>query len=389
MSKFRYLIVGAGMAGAAAAAAIRERDAAGSIGMIGEESDPPYDRPPLSKGLWKGDDPEKIWKSLDRVELLLGRRAERIDRGAHTVVCAGGEAVGYEKLLLATGGRPRRLPFSDERLLYFRSLADYRRLRELAKTERAFAVVGGGFIGSELAAALAMNGKEVTLLFPEKGIGARVFPADLSAFLNDYFAGKGVRVLAGAAPVALRREGERRILKTTTGAEIAVDAVVAGIGIDLNVELARDSGLALQDGVLVDKELRTDDPDIYAAGDIARFFNPALGKRLRLEHEDNALAMGAVAGGNMAGGADPYTHLPLFYSDLFELGYEAVGELDARLETVADWKRPLEEGIVYYLSDSRVRGVLLWNSWKKTRKARALVAELGPFNARSVLGRIT
>lgn len=388
MNRFPYLIVGAGMAGASAAAAIRERDGTAAIGMIGEESDPPYDRPPLSKGLWKGDDPEAIWKKLDRVELLLGRRAERIDREGRLVVCADGEKFGYEKLLLATGGRPRRLPFADERLLYFRNLADYRRLRELAETARRFAVIGGGFIGAELAAALRMNGKDVTLIFPGPGIGSQLFPAELSSFLNRYYSERGVRVIAGDPAVGLRREGEQLVLRTASGAEIEVDAAVAGLGIEPNTELARDAGLELDDGILVDERLRTGDPDIYAAGDNARFFCPALGKRVRFEHEDNALAMGAIAGRNMAGADEPYTHLPLFYADLFELGYEAVGELDGRSETVADWARPLEEGIVYYLADARVRGVLLWNSWKKTRAARALVAETGPFDARSVIGRI-
>ena len=152
--------------------------------------------------------------------------------------------------------------------------------------------------------------------------------------------------------------------------------------------LAEQAGLAVEDGILVDEHLRTSQEAIYAAGDVARFPNPALGRRVRVEHEDNANTMGAAAGRNMAGAARPYTHLPFFYSDLFDLGYEAVGDLDAGLETVADWKEPHREGVVYYLGDGRVRGVLLWNVWEQVDAARRLIAEPGPFRAQDLPGRL-
>ena len=169
---------------------------------------------------------------------------------------------------------------------------------------------------------------------------------------------------------------------------IEADGVVAGLGIQPNVALAEQAGLAVEDGILVDEHLRTSQEAIYAAGDVANFPNPALGRRLRVEHEDNANTMGAAAGRNMAGAARPYTHLPFFYSDLFDLGYEAVGDLDARLETVADWKEPYREGVVYYLGDGRVRGVLLWNVWEQVDAARRLIAEPGPFRAQDLRGRL-
>jgi NADPH-dependent 2,4-dienoyl-CoA reductase/sulfur reductase-like enzyme len=146
--------------------------------------------------------------------------------------------------------------------------------------------------------------------------------------------------------------------------------------------------LAVERGIVVDEFLRTSASDVYAAGDCASFYNPALGKRIRVEHEDNANSMGKVAGRNMAGQAEPYHHLPSFYSDMFALGYEAVGELDSRLETFADWKRPNEEGIIYYLKDRRVRGVLLWNVWGKVDAARDLIAQPGPFTSSTLKGRI-
>jgi 3-phenylpropionate/trans-cinnamate dioxygenase ferredoxin reductase subunit len=169
---------------------------------------------------------------------------------------------------------------------------------------------------------------------------------------------------------------------------LEADGVVAGIGIEPNVELARAAGLEVENGIVVDASLRTSHPDIFAAGDVASFANPALGVRLRVEHEDNANTMGRMAGRAMTRQSVSYDHLPFFYSDLFELGYEAVGEVDSRLETVADWKEPYREGVVYYLRDGRVRGVLLWNVWEQVDAARRLIAEPGPFRPEDLKGRL-
>jgi 3-phenylpropionate/trans-cinnamate dioxygenase ferredoxin reductase subunit len=163
---------------------------------------------------------------------------------------------------------------------------------------------------------------------------------------------------------------------------------VAGIGIAPNTALAESAGAKVGDGIEVDDLLRTSVPDVYAAGDVASFPSPTLGRRLRVEHEDNANTMGRAAGRNMAGAAEAYTHLPFFYSDLFDLGYEAVGEVDARLGTVPDWKTPFREGVVYYLRDRRVRGVLLWNVWGQVDAARALLAEPGPVEPKHLVGRL-
>jgi NADPH-dependent 2,4-dienoyl-CoA reductase/sulfur reductase-like enzyme len=170
--------------------------------------------------------------------------------------------------------------------------------------------------------------------------------------------------------------------------EILVDGVVAGIGIRPNVELAETVGLEVDDGIVVDELLRTSHPDIFAAGDVASFHSPALGRRVRVEHEDNANTMGRAAGRAMAGAAAPYHHLPFFYSDLFELGYEAVGQIDARLEVVADWKTPYREGVLYYLEGGRVRGVLLWNVWGQVDAARRLISEAGTFRPGDLKGRL-
>jgi len=390
MPHYPYLIVGGGMTGDAAVRGIRERDAKGAIGLIGAESDPPYARPPLSKALWKGQPIESVWRKTSDlgVDLHLGRRATALDLGGKKVTDDGGTRHTYDKLLLATGGTARRLPFGGDRVIYFRTLDDYRRLRALADRKKTFAVIGGGFIGSEIAAALASQGCAVTMLFPDAGIGARIFPADLAGFLAGYYREKGVDVRPGDQVTGLSESGLRVVVETKGGLRLTVDAIVAGIGITPNTDLAVSAGLEVEDGILVDDRLRASHPDVFAAGDVARFHAPALGTRIRVEHEDNALHMGHAAGRAMAGDDAPYAHLPFFYSDLFDLGYEAIGEMDPRGETISDWKEPFREGVVYYVAGGRVRGVLLWNTWGQVDAARALIAEPGPFRAVDLKGRL-
>ncbi len=390
MRHYRYLIVGGGMTGDAATRGIREVDTSGSIGLISAESYPPYNRPPLSKALWQGQPKEKIWRRTEsrHVEILLNRTAARLDPGEKRLVDDQGTVYTFDKLLLATGGTPRRLPFGGDQIIYFRSLDDYERLRRLADSGQKIAVIGGGFIGSEVAAALAMNKTDVAMLFPDEGIGARLFPSGLSHFLNDYYRAHGVEVLPGERVVDLEVQGTTNLVKTKSGRVIEAGGVVAGIGIQPNTGLAEAAGLRVDDGVLVNEFLATSHPDIYAAGDVARFYNPRLRTHLRVEHEDNANTMGKAAGQNMAGRATPYHHLPFFYSDLFDLGYEAVGELDSRLTAVEDWKKPFREGVVYYLRDDQIRGVLLWNLWGQVDRARSLIAEPGPVTSSDVKERI-
>jgi len=390
MTDYRYLIIGGGMTAAAAADGIREVDSTGTIGLISAEPDAPYNRPPLSKALWKGEPLETIWRKTEnkRVEMHLCRIVKEIVPTQKRVVDDEEKVFTYEKLLLATGGKPRRLPFGDGQIIYFRTLPDYRRLRALTETGRRFAVIGGGFIGSEIAAALALNGKEVVMIFPGKDIGDRLFPRALAEFVSSFYRNKGVELLAGEKIIGLEARGNQRVLKTSTDREIVADCVVVGVGIEPNVELAQSLGLKIENGIVVDEFLRTSHPDIHAAGDVAAFYNPALEKRIRVEHEDNANSMGRLAGRNMAGKSEPYDHLPFFYSDMFDLGYEAVGEVDSRLETFADWKRPNEEGVIYYLESGRVRGVLLWNVWEQVEAARQLIAEPGPFKVEDLQGRL-
>jgi 3-phenylpropionate/trans-cinnamate dioxygenase ferredoxin reductase subunit len=375
MTAYKYLIIGGGMTADAAVEGIREVDPKGSIGVISAETDRPYNRPPLTKGLWKDQKPDSIWReaAAKNSELHLGRKVEAISlRGRH-VTDNQGHSYSFEKLLLATGGRPRQLPFGGDSIIYYRTFADYQRLRALTEKGRRFAVIGGGFIGSELAASLAMNQKEVVMIFPGKAIGERMYPADLSAFLNDYYRQKGVELLTEETVSDVEKRADRTVVRTKTGKEIVADGVIAGLGIEPNVELAEQAGLRVENGIVVDEFLCTSHPGVYAAGDVVAFYSPALMRRLRVEHEDNANTMGRHAGRNMAGVPQAYTHLPFFYSDLFDLGYEAVGETDSRLAIVANWKVPFREGVVYYHHEGQVRGVLLWNVWGQVDAARGLI----------------
>lgn len=390
MLHYPYLIIGGGMAGVAAVRGIRKVDANGRIGIISHESHPPYKRPFLSKALWRGIRYNKVWMKIDmrQVDLHLSRSAISIDRSNRQVVDDQGETYSYDKLLLATGGTARRLPWEVDGLIYFRKLGDYLQLKSQAEHRHHFAVIGGGFTGSEIAAALSMNGNRVTMFFPEAGIGARILPKTLSHFLNTYYQGKGIEVLAGYAVTSIERHDDIYKIHTQAGKVLHVDGVVVGIGIQANTKVAQAAGLEVDNGIVVDKLLRSSDPAIYAAGDVANFFNPDLGKNIRVEHEDNANAMGEAAGRNMAGNPEPYHYLPFFYSNLFDLGYEAIGELDANMELIEDWQEPFRKGVVYYLKQGQVRGILLWNTWGHMDAARALISCHESVNAQKLMGRL-
>lgn len=254
-------------------------------------------------------------------------------------------------------------------------------LSEESADDQVFAVIGGGFIGAEIAAALTMHGIKVTMLMPEEGIAARILPHDLSQYVNQYYRGKGVEVLTGMKVTGITARQGWQHLQVAQGTEVIADCLVAGVGLDLNIELAQEAGINTDHGILVDEYLQTNQPNIYAAGDVAEYFSAALGKRMNFEHEDNANTMGLIAGRNMAGAAEKYNYIPSFYSDLFDLGYEAVGELDSRLPTAADWAEPYQKGIVYYFKNERICGVLLWNVWDKVPQARELIQSSGPYHS--------
>jgi NADPH-dependent 2,4-dienoyl-CoA reductase/sulfur reductase-like enzyme len=381
MHTTRYLIVGGGMTADAAAKGIREHDADGAITIVAAEPHPPYTRPPLTKGLWKGGDEAKIWRGTDAlagVDLRTGRRIASLDLEAHSAVDDQGEKYGYERLLLATGSRPRELASSDG-VVYFRTFDDYRALRAVAQEGSHVVVIGGGFIGSEIAAALVGAGCRVTMVFPEPSIGWRLFPADLAAFVTDYYREKGIDVLTDQT---VKSVGGGKV-ELGSGQVLEADTVVAGLGVEAQTELARAAGLPVDNGIVVDDRGHAGGrDDVFAAGDVASFPNAVLGRHLRVEHADHATSHGKLVGENMAGADKPYDYLPFFYSDLFDLGYEAVGEVDSRLTQLAGWAEPNRKGVVAYVDDaSRPRGFLLWNTWDRVDAARDLILAQQPIDA--------
>lgn len=377
------MIIGGGLAGGSAVQGIRDYDKTGTITLIGEENHLPYDRPHLTKGLWSGK------KKLDEiylqgrefydennVELQMGSRVASIDPETKSATAEKGSVYTYDKLLLATGGAPRRLPIPGanlEGVCYYRYLDDYLKTRAEAGQGRTAVVIGGGFIGSEIAAGLTMNGVKVTMIFPSPYLVDRIFPKDLGSALTQFYIKKGVDILAGDRPKRFSKNGEVFVTETERGKQITSEILLVGIGITPSVELAEQAKVRAENGIVVDEYLETSRKDIYAAGDNALFPYQGLGRMMRVEHWDNAIIQGKWAGWNMAGAHKPYTHMPYFFSDLFEFGYEAVGDIDSRLETFEDWEKQNEKGVIYYLKDRSIRGAMMCNVWGKVEAARELI----------------
>ncbi|HWU47899.1 MAG TPA: FAD-dependent oxidoreductase [Humibacter sp.] len=376
---FRYLIIGGGMACDAAARGIRQLDADGSIGIIADEEDPPAIRPALTKKLWT--DPEftfdRVWLHTEEQTGAYRRgreRAQELNRSDRVVLTSSGAEYGYQHLLIATGASPRRIDLpDDERIIYFRSAEDYRRLRALCDHGRRIAVVGGGFIGTELAAALVHNGIDTTLVFPEPTLCGAVFPTRLAERFQHLFATAGVRLIPNTVVEHGTADAAAVTLLLDESGEVDADAVVLGLGVAPNSAIAEHAGLRINGGIVVDDRLRTDDDNVWAAGDVASYPDRILG-RTRVEHVDNARAMGTQAGRNLAGADEPYDHTPYFYSVVFGNRYEAVGRLDSSLQTVEHWSDD-DAGVVYYLDGDRVAGVLLWNVHGQLDAARATIAQ--------------
>jgi NAD(P)H-nitrite reductase large subunit len=395
---YDYVIVGGGLTGASAVEGIRELDSTGSILLICGENHLPYDRPPLSKKLWFGK--MKVsdivlhgqdFYDKQAVTLALGSKTARIDPVNKTVTNTDEKTFSYKKLLLATGCNVRTLtiPGSDlEGICYFRTLNDYLHIRKVAAEGKSAVVVGGGFIGSELAAALNINKLNVTMIFPGKLLCDRVFPDYLGHAVQRRFMEKGVRVLPLSKPVSFSKTGAEFITRTENGEEIRSDLLIVGVGVIPEMELAKSGGLEVGNGIVVNEYLETSRQDIYAAGDNAFYPNFVLEKSMRMEHWDNALNQGKWAGRNMAGSHSKFTYQPYFFSDLFEFGYEATGEIDSKMETFAVWQKENDTGVIYYLRDGVIRGVMMCNVWDKVEVARELIKKGGKIIPKQLRGLI-
>jgi NADPH-dependent 2,4-dienoyl-CoA reductase/sulfur reductase-like enzyme len=321
---------------------------------------------------------------------MLGDRVEKLDPSGKSVVTANGSTCLFGKLLLATGTRPRHIaiPGGDlDGICYFRTLDDYLRIYGESQSRKSALIVGGGFIGSELAAALNIS-LEVSMIFPSDTLCRRVFPEPLGLAVQHHFQEHGIRVIPSDTPASISKTGNRFRTETVSGKSLESDLLIIGIGVEPRIELAREAGLEVGNGIVVNEFLASSHPDIYAAGDIAFFPYPAMGKSMRIEHWDNALVQGRWAGRNMAGAHEAYTYQPYFFSDLFELGYEATGEVDTSLETFADWQKENQTGVIYYLRDGRVKGVMMCNLWDRVDAARELIRKGAVVSPESLRGAI-
>ncbi|MDP3025783.1 MAG: FAD-dependent oxidoreductase [candidate division Zixibacteria bacterium] len=380
---YTYIIVGAGLAGGCAADAIREHDKKGSVLLVGDEKHLPYDRPHLSKKLWFGKKKveeiflhDQNYYDENGIHIKLGTRIVELDARRKAVRDGNGSSFRYEKLLLATGGIPRTLPIPGgnlEGVCYYRYLDDYLRIRKEAKEGKSAVVIGGGFIGSEIAAALNINRVKVTMIFPEPYLVQRVFPDYLGKTIQQHYIEREITILNGDKPSSFVKNGDKFITRTGNGKQVESDLLIVGIGITPVIDLAQQAGLKVGNGIVVNEYLQTSDPNIYAAGDNAYFPYQALGQNMRVEHWDNAINQGKWAGRNMAGAYEQFDYMPYFFSDLFEFGYEAVGEVDSQIETFADWQKENDTGVIYYLKEGKVRGLMMCNVWGKVDAARELI----------------
>lgn len=381
----RYCIVGGGYAAAAAIEGIRSRDAEGSILLLSRENHRPYHRPILSKDLWYGEVTlERLpihtddWYGEQRVDVRLRREVVELDVENRRLWDERGQAIEYEHLLLATGCRPRRLQAEGAEtssVRYFRDLEDYLDLEARLDRLQHVTLVGGGFISVEMAAALRSRRKEVTYVLADEYPLHRLLPRELGLPLLDHLRELGVETVSGDTLTHIEESPGLVHARTLLGNELDTQLVIVDQGAEPQVDLAEAAGLAIDDGIVVDEFGRTSDPNVWAAGDVAEFPYRALGQIMRVEGSDHADAHGRVVGANMAGAERAYDELPLKSFRIGELMFEGVGELWARLATEILWVEPGREGVVFYLRDDVIRGVLMINMRDRLEWARGLVRE--------------
>jgi 3-phenylpropionate/trans-cinnamate dioxygenase ferredoxin reductase subunit len=372
VERIPYVIIGGGLAATAAIDAIRRRDKTGRLVLIGAEVHLPYDRVPLSKDYLLGRmEREDVFLrrprfyERHRVEQFLGQSATAADVSTRTVTLDDGSEVGFEKLLLATGGRPRRLSITGadlDGIYYLRTLEDSDALRVAMANARRAVVVGGGFIGCEVATAFAQSGLQTTLIEVTPAPLSLVLDAETSAFIASFLSQQGVTLRTDtAAAQFVGAQGRVERVVTNGGEDIEADVVVIGVGIAPNTELAVAAGLSVDNGVVVNEYLEAADA-IYAAGDIARYYSPTLGRHLRVEHYDVALQHGRTAGANMAGAHLAYTELPYFFSHMGALHIDVIGDMSVRHRCVRRGPLSLEPGFAqFYFADDFLQAALFIN----------------------------
>ena len=383
-----FVIAGAGHAGGRAAEAMRSADFDGRIVLIGEENYPPYERPPLSKELLRGDDgyertflnPAEFYAGKG-IEHRPGTRVEGIEAEAHRLRLGDGEALDYDKLLLTTGGRVRRLTLPGAELdgvHYLRGIDDSLAIRKALAADASIVIIGGGFIGLEVAASARARGCAVSVIEMQDVLLGRVADPEIGRLLAEVHGAHGVEVLTGIAVERLEGDGRVRRVVCSGGAALDADAVIVGIGIIPNAELAEEAGLEVDNGIVVDVFGRTSDPDIHAAGDVANHPNPILGHRVRLESWQNAQNQGISVARNMCGVGAPYAEVPWFWSDQFDINLQMAGAPES-------WDRLVWRGdpasnrfIVFYMAGDVVVAVNAFNLGREVRIARNLIERKTP-----------
>lgn len=343
------VIVGAGECGTRAAFALRETGYDGRLTLLGSELHLPYERPPLSKAVMMDRAAgarhiaDELRLAAAHIEHRRGATVAGIDTAAHTLQLEGGGTLPYDKLLLATGARPRRLP-GDAPARYLRTLDDALALRDALQPGTRVVVIGAGFIGLELAASARALGAEVTVIESQPRILMRGVPEELAARLHERHLAGGIALRVGTAIAGI----EPGAVVFADGSRIAADLIVAGIGATPNTELAAAAGLAIENGVLVDEGFRTSAPDVFAAGDCCNAHSPLYGRRVRLESWRSAQDQGTIVAHNMLGGSEMWTAVPWFWSDQYDLTLQVAGLADGAVQTV---RREIADGTILFHLD--------------------------------------
>lgn len=364
------VIIGGGLAGAAAAESYRKAGGTGSVLIVSADPDLPVHRPPLSKEYLRGEEslekvhvhPAGFYEEQD-IELRLATRVDAIDRDARRLVLAGGERIGYSMLVLATGARPRRLPVPGGDLpgvFYLRSLRSSQDLQQAYAGAGRAVIVGAGFIGMEVAASLTQRGIACTVVEMAPRVWPAIVPPVVSEFIERYYRSRGISFRFNTGVTAIEGEGHAQRVVLADGESLPADLVVAGVGAVLNTGLAEDAGLPVERGVVVDDRFQTSDPRIYAIGDIASFPDP-VGGRLHLEHWDNALHQGRALGQILAGQSSPFDHVAYFFSDLFDLSLNMVGYPTGSEDVIVRGDPADDRFTVVYVRDEAIRAVLMVN----------------------------
>jgi 3-phenylpropionate/trans-cinnamate dioxygenase ferredoxin reductase subunit len=379
----RIVIAGGGLAGAKAAEGLREEGYEGAIVLLGAEPDPPYERPPLSKGFLQGEQPRdealvhpRDYYERAGVELRTGTTVDSIDVDAREVALADGERIGFDRLLIATGARSRKLPIAGADLAgihTLRDLGDSERLAAALSGGARLAIVGGGWIGAEVAASARTLGAEVDLIERGPVVLGAVLGEELGGMFEGLHREHGVRIHANAAVAGFAGADRVEAIRLESGEEIACDVALVAVGAVPAVELAEAAGLAVEDGIVVDEALETSAPGIFAAGDVANAWRPFYGRRFRIEHWANALEQGGRAARTMLGRPAGEEALPYFFTDQYDLGMEYTGLADGTDELVVRGDVEARELIAFWLREGRVVAGMNVNVWDVNEEIAALI----------------